>query len=431
MKWKEPTFGATPMLKALTAASARKKAKSFDLVAEQKKQKLTYPDWAQDWMRKYKEAWYIAKANGDEVGMRKAQKLAEGLRSKLREMANMPKWAQEQMKKQTLLWMEGQATGNIRQMKAAEQAGKGIREKLDLIRTIAKTSKADADKLNELTAKWYAAHDHGLVDGKDLSKDPKAVKAAKDKYSQEAQAIIGKYQKPVAPVEEKPSKDDTPKVTPPKVTPTVPEQGDKSSFGSVSAFKAKYGDLMNQLGKELSVDPNLLGAVVLVESGGSGFVNGKLKIRFEVHHFVDSPTSQFTYGSPKYKGHKYRKSSSENWKSVHENQTSEYAALDLAKSQNEERAYKSISMGLCQILGSNYKATGYSSAKEMFLKFSTGNEEQIKGFVNFLKNDGNGNKIKYLQKEDLRSFVSSYNGPGKVDDYTEKLKKNTKLYKNS
>lgn len=75
MKWKEPTFGATPMLKALTAASARKKAKSFDLVAEQKKQKLTYPDWAQDWMRKYKEAWYIAKANGDEVGMRKAQKL--------------------------------------------------------------------------------------------------------------------------------------------------------------------------------------------------------------------------------------------------------------------------------------------------------------------------------------------------------------------
>lgn len=73
MKWKEPTFGATPMLKALTAASARKKAKSFDLVAEQKKQKLTYPDWAQDWMRKYKEAWYIAKANGDEVGMRKAQ----------------------------------------------------------------------------------------------------------------------------------------------------------------------------------------------------------------------------------------------------------------------------------------------------------------------------------------------------------------------
>lgn len=208
MKWKEPTFGATPMLKALTASSARMKAKSFDLVEEQKKQKLTYPDWAQDWMRKYKEAWYIAKANGDEVGMRKAQKLAEGLRSKLREMANMPKWAQEQMKKQTLLWMEGQATtGNIRLMKAAEQAGKGIREKLDLIRTIAKTSKADADKLNELTAKWYAAHDHGLVDGKDLSKDPKAVKAAKDKYSQEAQAIIGKYQTPATPVENNTEKD--------------------------------------------------------------------------------------------------------------------------------------------------------------------------------------------------------------------------------
>ncbi|MDR6778673.1 hypothetical protein J2W98_002950 [Paenibacillus peoriae] len=34
MKWKEPTFGATPMLKALATANAHRKAKAFDLVAE-------------------------------------------------------------------------------------------------------------------------------------------------------------------------------------------------------------------------------------------------------------------------------------------------------------------------------------------------------------------------------------------------------------
>ncbi|WP_028591273.1 hypothetical protein [Paenibacillus massiliensis] len=291
MKWKEPTFGATPMLKALTTASARKKAKSFDLVAEQKKQKLTYPDWAQDWMRKYKEAWYIAKANGDEVGMRKAQKLAEGLRSKLREMANMPKWAQEQMKKQTLLWMEGQATGNIRQMKAAEQAGKGIREKLDLIRTIAKTSKADADKLNELTAKWYAAHDHGLVDGKDLSKDPKAVKAAKDKYSQEAQAIIGKYQKPVE--EEPPTANEEEK--PPSSTTNTPSgkwipasilklsgssEAEKylnqrlSKFKKVTWNQSKVDGVWEASraidnAYQIQIDPRLLLAIIIQEGTGS------------------------------------------------------------------------------------------------------------------------------------------------------------------
>ncbi|AJS58738.1 hypothetical protein UB51_09865 [Paenibacillus sp. IHBB 10380] len=62
--------------------------------------------------------------------MRKAQKLAEGLRSKLREMATMPKWAQEQMQKQTIRWMEGNASGNIKQMKAAEEAGKAVRDKV-------------------------------------------------------------------------------------------------------------------------------------------------------------------------------------------------------------------------------------------------------------------------------------------------------------
>ncbi|OMF49768.1 MULTISPECIES: glucosaminidase domain-containing protein [Paenibacillus] len=133
MKWKEPTFGATPMLKALTTANAHRKAKAFDLAAEQKKQKLNYPDWAQTWMHKYKEDWYIAQANGDEVGMRKAQKLAEGLRSKLREMATFPKWAQEQMQKETVRWMTAEASGNIMEKLAAEKAGRALREKLGLI----------------------------------------------------------------------------------------------------------------------------------------------------------------------------------------------------------------------------------------------------------------------------------------------------------
>ncbi|MCP3746761.1 hypothetical protein [Paenibacillus sp. A3M_27_13] len=127
MKWKEPTFGATPMLKALTTANAHRKAQAFDLAAEQKKQKLNYPSWSEPWMRKYKEDWYIAKANGDEVGMRTAQKLAEGLRSKLREMEKMPKAEQEQMQKETVCWMEGRMNGDIKKMNAAEERGKALR----------------------------------------------------------------------------------------------------------------------------------------------------------------------------------------------------------------------------------------------------------------------------------------------------------------
>lgn len=43
MKWKEPTFGATPMLRALTTANAHRKAQAFDLAAEQKKTKTKLP----------------------------------------------------------------------------------------------------------------------------------------------------------------------------------------------------------------------------------------------------------------------------------------------------------------------------------------------------------------------------------------------------
>ncbi|WP_025721825.1 hypothetical protein [Paenibacillus polymyxa] len=168
MKWKEPTFGATPMLKALTTANAHRKARAFDLSAEQKKQKLNYPDWAQTWMRKYKEDWYIAQANGDEVGMRKAQKLAEGLRSKLREMSTFPKWAQEQMQKETVRWMTAEASGNIKEKLAAEKAGRAIREKLGLIDTtdkispeipVTNESKGEPAKTNVKTpaGKWIPA----------------------------------------------------------------------------------------------------------------------------------------------------------------------------------------------------------------------------------------------------------------------------------
>ncbi|MEC0212786.1 hypothetical protein P4H70_28045 [Paenibacillus ehimensis] len=203
MKWKEPTFGPTPLLRSLMAANARRKAQSFDLEAEQKQLKLVYPEWAKEWLQKYKEAWYIAEANGDKEGMRKAKELADGLRDKLREMEKMPPWAQEQMQKQTVRWMEANEDGNVRAMKAAAEAGNGIREKLEMIDRIKKTSPQDAERLNDLTAKWYAANDKGIVDGKDMSNKPEFVKGAKENYSKEAQAIMSKYslpkQDPVVP----------------------------------------------------------------------------------------------------------------------------------------------------------------------------------------------------------------------------------------
>ncbi|WP_127489372.1 N-acetylmuramidase domain-containing protein [Paenibacillus ehimensis] len=428
MKWKEPTFGPTPLLRSLMAANARRKAQSFDLEAEQKQLKLVYPEWAKEWLQKYKEAWYIAEASGDKEGMRKAKELADGLRDKLREMEKMPPWAQEQMQKQTVRWMEANEDGNVRAMKAAAEAGNGIREKLEMIDRIKKTSPQDAERLNDLTAKWYAANDKRMVDGKDMSLTPELVEAAKNNYSKEAQTIMAKYPLPM------------PKPVVPPIAPPAnagvkqpPQTGDRQAIGSIAEFKRKYGGIIQTNAQELGVDANVLAAVILVESSGSGFVDGKLKIRFENHQFVDRAGYKelFTWSSEaRWKGHKFRESVKHEWKMVHTgSQMGEYAAFEFAKKLKESAAYEAISMGMGQIMGFNYKQAGYHSAREMFDDFNRGHEQQINGMIHFMRGYNGGKLLKALKNNDLRSFVTQYNGSGQVDAYTEKMEKAMETYR--
>lgn len=219
-----------------------------------------------------------------------------------------------------------------------------------------------------------------------------------------------------------------------EVSKETDKSGDKTSIGSVSDFKKKYGEVIDEMAEELDVDPNLLAGVILVESSGSGFVNEKLIIRFENHIFVGKAghSDLFIWGDKKWQGHKWRKSTADSWKAVHTgSQESEYAAFEFALSLNEDAAYQSISMGMGQIMGFNYKAAGYGSAKEMFDDFSKGNEQQLKGMITFFKNYNNGKTLKALQKEDLESFVTQYNGSGQVDTYTSLMKKKAEAYKNA
>jgi hypothetical protein len=210
--------------------------------------------------------------------------------------------------------------------------------------------------------------------------------------------------------------------------------GDKSSISSVSEFKEKFGYIINEMAKELDVEPNLLAGVILVESSGSGFVDGNLKIRFENHVFIGKTrhSDLFAYGSPKWKGHRWRRSTEEEWQTVHTGkQTSEYEAFKFALSLDEDAAYQSISMGMGQIMGFNHKVAGYDSAREMFEDFSKGHEQQIKGMITFFKGYNNGNMLKALQKGDLESFVKQYNGSGQVEAYTNLMKKRAEEYSNA
>jgi len=213
--------------------------------------------------------------------------------------------------------------------------------------------------------------------------------------------------------------------------------GNKDEIGSTAEFKRKYGSLVSKLANQLGVDENLLGAVILVESSGSGFKDGNLLIRFENHHFVKytgtSYTTLFYYNaSEKWKDHKFRKKATDSWITVHTGeQSSEYDTFNFAKSLNEDAAYKSISMGLGQIMGFNYTTCGYSSAKEMFGDFNSGHQQQIIGMVEFIKKNNNGKTLQALQNNNISSFVTQYNGSGNVSNYTSKITTKKGEYQNA
>jgi hypothetical protein len=67
--------------------------------------------------------------------------------------------------------------------------------------------------------------------------------------------------------------------------------------------------------------------------------------------------------------------------------------------------------------------------KKLYEAFSQSEDEQIKGMVKWMKS--NQNALNALKQESFGDFVTAYNGPGKVADYTGKFENNLKIIKKS
>ena len=218
-----------------------------------------------------------------------------------------------------------------------------------------------------------------------------------------------------------------------------PQPGDREPIGSTAEFKRKYGSTIETKAAELGVDPDLLGGVILAESKGTGFENEKLVIRFENHVFIDKTKAYadyshfFSYNAvERWKEHKFRKSDNDEWQDAHKGgQAGEYEVFDFAKTLNEEAAYKSISMGLGQIMGGNYETCRFGSAMEMFEDFSIGHENQLEGMFKFIRYNRGGDTLTALRNGDKDTFVKHYNGSGKVDEYTKIMDDREEEYKNA
>jgi hypothetical protein len=205
-----------------------------------------------------------------------------------------------------------------------------------------------------------------------------------------------------------------------------------ASFKAVVASKIwnMYGGLIETLSQMINIDPGIAVAVIATESGGQASgAAGRMTIRFENHLFwfrwgkdnADVYNQLFKFDpNVSWQGHQYRPNTSSPWLNVHTNQDSEYGALGVARGLNDPVALSSMSMGLVQILGSNFAACGYGSVEAMYDSFSADARNQLIGFFNFVAHDPA--KITAMQHKDYATFATRYNGSGQVEFYAGLIK---------
>lgn len=182
---------------------------------------------------------------------------------------------------------------------------------------------------------------------------------------------------------------------------------------------------IEKIANEFGLGFKVVKTVLLIESAGSGFDSktGLIKIQFEPHVFHrELATKKISSTLKLITGTLYNLTIGnfviENKVDI---QSKEWEAFDIAKKVNEDAAYRATSFGLGQIMGFNYKASGYTSAKEMADDFSKGEYNQLRGMMNFIKSQSK--MFTALKATDWETFARLYNGPSyKRFQYDTKLR---------
>lgn len=183
------------------------------------------------------------------------------------------------------------------------------------------------------------------------------------------------------------------------------------------------------ISKQNNLEPAAVKAVIMVESGGSGFDSHNLpKILFEGHIFWNQLIHVGINPKSISKGNEdilYFKWTKDYYK------LDQWIRLNRARKIHEDSALNSTSWGLFQIMGFNHKMCGYDTVKQYTDDMYKSEDLQLQAFINFIKNDCKGNKYKALQNKDWKLFAQLYNGPEYAKNhYDTKLAENYNKYLN-
>jgi hypothetical protein len=149
------------------------------------------------------------------------------------------------------------------------------------------------------------------------------------------------------------------------------------------------------LAESIDIDYASLMAFISVESGGKGFINGRIVIQFEPSWFKKkapfAPSGLWSINKV-------------------ENQEAEYKAFSDAFRKNANAAMQSTSWGLGQIMGFHYGRLGFKTVDAMVDAFKASEYQQVKGIVKFIATDPR--LLKALQAKNWHLVATYYNGGG-------------------
>lgn len=166
-------------------------------------------------------------------------------------------------------------------------------------------------------------------------------------------------------------------------------------------------DDISALAGDLGIEEAALRAVLQVETGGRGFdAKNRPKALFERHIFyrelaakpdLQANATGAGLAYPKWGEKPYPPSSD-----------GVYSEISAACDIDFEAALRSTSWGLGQIMGSNCKMVGFSTAVDMVKDAMVSEANQLKQWAGFVKSAG---LLDELQRKDWAGFAKGYNGP--------------------
>ena len=210
---------------------------------------------------------------------------------------------------------------------------------------------------------------------------------------------------------------------------SAPDPIDISQLSGLELAMAKIynekGAYLFNKAQAMGVSTSAVAAVLQCESNGRAFSgSGDMIIRFENHIFWDkwgqaNPqqfADHFQFNPNKrWTNQVFRPDSNSPWESFHDNQSKEWAVLNLARDLSDSAALESISMGAAQVMGFNYQMVGYDSVQEMFEAMSTSLPAQLDGMFSYIA--ASPTCMRGLENNDFYTFARGYNGAKNAQTY--------------